>query len=247
MQQLDRISAAADPSACQPASRRIPGGMLLAQVARNITPLKDALQAAIDYVQTFAVSAHEQATVACGVGGCSASAAILSSWPMTAAGRTHGRRSKPRHRGSCEPGLRRLTSGFEDRLSLAKSFLFATRIAAAMTGAVRVRNRKVRQSCAGSFDPPPECRSRCTRSRVGKGLCSVTGVGRSRADVSTSTGTQRSSISEPALRAVSMSRCRTQPTIVPSASWMGIASVPLSSCLSASPMDDCGRGVWWRR
>jgi hypothetical protein len=28
--------------------------MLLAQVARDITPLKDALRAAIDYVQTFA-------------------------------------------------------------------------------------------------------------------------------------------------------------------------------------------------
>jgi AcrR family transcriptional regulator len=30
------------------------GGMLLAQVARDIAPLKDALQAAIDHVQTFA-------------------------------------------------------------------------------------------------------------------------------------------------------------------------------------------------
>ncbi|MGW5582971.1 hypothetical protein ACWEWF_03160, partial [Streptomyces sp. NPDC003857] len=32
------------------------GGTLLAQVARNIGPLKDALQTAIDYVQTFATS-----------------------------------------------------------------------------------------------------------------------------------------------------------------------------------------------
>ena len=31
------------------------GGMLLAQVARDIAPLKDALQAAIDYVETFAI------------------------------------------------------------------------------------------------------------------------------------------------------------------------------------------------
>jgi TetR/AcrR family transcriptional regulator, transcriptional repressor for nem operon len=55
MQELGRISAEADPvrlaylllSAFQ-------GGMLLAQVARDIAPLKQALQAAIDYVQTFA-------------------------------------------------------------------------------------------------------------------------------------------------------------------------------------------------
>jgi AcrR family transcriptional regulator len=32
------------------------GGMLLAQIAREITPLRDALTAAIDHVQTFAVS-----------------------------------------------------------------------------------------------------------------------------------------------------------------------------------------------
>ncbi|MEU6774759.1 hypothetical protein [Streptomyces sp. NPDC046759] len=32
------------------------GGMLLAQVARDIAPLKDALQAAIDHLQTFATS-----------------------------------------------------------------------------------------------------------------------------------------------------------------------------------------------
>jgi hypothetical protein len=30
--------------------------MLLAQVARDIAPLKDALQAAIDHLQTFATS-----------------------------------------------------------------------------------------------------------------------------------------------------------------------------------------------
>lgn len=55
MRRLGRISAEADPtrlanlllSAHQ-------GGMLLAQVARDVAPLKDALGAAIDHVQTFA-------------------------------------------------------------------------------------------------------------------------------------------------------------------------------------------------
>jgi hypothetical protein len=36
------------------------GGMLLAQIAQDVTPLKDALTAAIDHVQTFeATSAGE--------------------------------------------------------------------------------------------------------------------------------------------------------------------------------------------
>jgi AcrR family transcriptional regulator len=54
MQRLGRISADADPA--QLANLLLSafqGGSLLAQVARDITPLKDALQAAIDYVQTF--------------------------------------------------------------------------------------------------------------------------------------------------------------------------------------------------
>ncbi|GAA3840806.1 TetR/AcrR family transcriptional regulator [Streptomyces chiangmaiensis] len=57
MQRLGRLSADADPT--QLANLLLAayqGGMLLAQVARNIAPLKDALQAAIDYVQTFATS-----------------------------------------------------------------------------------------------------------------------------------------------------------------------------------------------
>jgi TetR/AcrR family transcriptional repressor of nem operon len=57
MQQLSRISAEADPT--QLANLLLAafqGGMLLAQVARDIAPLKDALQKAIDYVQTFATS-----------------------------------------------------------------------------------------------------------------------------------------------------------------------------------------------
>ena len=56
MQRLGRISAEADPTRL--ASLLLSayqGGMLLAQVARDIAPLKDALQAAIDYVQTFAM------------------------------------------------------------------------------------------------------------------------------------------------------------------------------------------------
>jgi hypothetical protein len=54
MQRLGRISTDADPA--QLANLLLSafqGGSLLAQVARDITPLKDALQAAIDYVQTF--------------------------------------------------------------------------------------------------------------------------------------------------------------------------------------------------
>jgi AcrR family transcriptional regulator len=54
MQQLGRISTDADPT--QLANLLLSafqGGSLLAQVARDITPLRDALQAAIDYLQTF--------------------------------------------------------------------------------------------------------------------------------------------------------------------------------------------------
>jgi hypothetical protein len=57
MQQLNRISTEADPK--QLANLLLAafqGGMLLAQVARDIAPLKDALQTAIDYVQTFATA-----------------------------------------------------------------------------------------------------------------------------------------------------------------------------------------------
>lgn len=57
MQRLSRISAEADPT--QLANLLLAafqGGMLLAQVAQDITPLKDALRTAIDHVQTFATS-----------------------------------------------------------------------------------------------------------------------------------------------------------------------------------------------
>jgi AcrR family transcriptional regulator len=57
MQRLGRISADADPTRlANLLLSAFQGGMLLAQVARDITPLKDALRAAIDYVQTFAMS-----------------------------------------------------------------------------------------------------------------------------------------------------------------------------------------------
>jgi TetR/AcrR family transcriptional repressor of nem operon len=57
MQRLGRISADADPTRlANLLLSAFQGGMLLAQVARDITPLKDALRAAIDYVQTFARS-----------------------------------------------------------------------------------------------------------------------------------------------------------------------------------------------
>ncbi|WP_062357716.1 TetR/AcrR family transcriptional regulator [Herbidospora yilanensis] len=56
MRTLGRLDAEADPTrlACLLLAA-FQGGMLLAQVARDITPLKEALRAAIDYVQTFAV------------------------------------------------------------------------------------------------------------------------------------------------------------------------------------------------
>ncbi|MGW5062715.1 hypothetical protein ACWEQ2_36335, partial [Streptomyces sp. NPDC004096] len=51
------ISAEADPARlANLLLAAFQGGTLLAQVARNITPLKDALQTAIDYLQTFATS-----------------------------------------------------------------------------------------------------------------------------------------------------------------------------------------------
>jgi AcrR family transcriptional regulator len=56
MQRLNRINAEADPTQlAYLLLSAFQGGMLLAQVARDITPLKDALQAAIDHVQTFAM------------------------------------------------------------------------------------------------------------------------------------------------------------------------------------------------
>jgi len=57
MQQAGRLSPDANPA--QLASLLLAafqGGMLLAQVAQNISPLKEALQAAIDHVESFATA-----------------------------------------------------------------------------------------------------------------------------------------------------------------------------------------------
>jgi hypothetical protein len=57
MQELGRISADADPARlANLLLSAFQGGMLLSQVQRNPAPLRDALQAAIDYVQTFETS-----------------------------------------------------------------------------------------------------------------------------------------------------------------------------------------------
>lgn len=54
MQGLGRLRAEADPTRlANLLLSAFQGGMLLAQVARDIGPLRDALQAAIDHVQTF--------------------------------------------------------------------------------------------------------------------------------------------------------------------------------------------------
>ncbi|WP_312871799.1 LmrA/YxaF family transcription factor [Amycolatopsis acididurans] len=56
MQRLGRLSAEADPTRLASLLlSAFQGGMLLAQVARDIAPLKDALGAAIDYARTFAI------------------------------------------------------------------------------------------------------------------------------------------------------------------------------------------------
>ncbi|MEU6520600.1 TetR/AcrR family transcriptional regulator [Streptomyces sp. NPDC046978] len=68
MQQLGRISTEADPARLATLLlAAFQGGTLLAQVARNITPLKDALQTAIDYLQTFATS-PDDSVIAPGAG-----------------------------------------------------------------------------------------------------------------------------------------------------------------------------------
>lgn len=57
MQRLGRLSADADPAhLANLLLAAFQGGMLLAQIARDISPLRDALQAAIDHLETFAPS-----------------------------------------------------------------------------------------------------------------------------------------------------------------------------------------------
>ncbi|MFI5614070.1 TetR/AcrR family transcriptional regulator [Amycolatopsis sp. NPDC051903] len=56
MQRLGRLDATADPTRLAHALlAAYQGGMLLAQVARDIAPLRDALYAAVDYLETFAI------------------------------------------------------------------------------------------------------------------------------------------------------------------------------------------------
>ncbi|MFC7656437.1 TetR family transcriptional regulator C-terminal domain-containing protein [Pseudonocardia benzenivorans] len=57
MRRLGRLRAGADPEQlANLVLAAFQGGMLLAQVARDIAPLRDALTAAIDHLQTFATS-----------------------------------------------------------------------------------------------------------------------------------------------------------------------------------------------
>ncbi|TCC49115.1 TetR/AcrR family transcriptional regulator [Kribbella capetownensis] len=57
MQRLGRLDADADPTRLSNLLlSAYQGGMLLAQIARDVVPLEDALYGAIDYVQTFTTS-----------------------------------------------------------------------------------------------------------------------------------------------------------------------------------------------
>ena len=58
MQRLGRIDASADPvRLAHMFLAAYQGGMLLAQIARDIAPLRDSLYAAVDHLRTFATSA----------------------------------------------------------------------------------------------------------------------------------------------------------------------------------------------
>jgi hypothetical protein len=61
MREQGRLRSGADPAQLTNLlMAALQGGMLLAQIAQDVTPLKDALTAAIDHVQTFeATSAGE--------------------------------------------------------------------------------------------------------------------------------------------------------------------------------------------
>ncbi|QRP47968.1 hypothetical protein [Amycolatopsis sp. FDAARGOS 1241] len=55
-QRLGRLDATADPTRlAHTLLAAYQGGMLLAQIARDIAPLRNALYAAVDYVETFAI------------------------------------------------------------------------------------------------------------------------------------------------------------------------------------------------
>ena len=56
LQRQGRLSSEADPERLASLLlAAFQGGMLLAQVARDISPLRDALEAALDYIETFAI------------------------------------------------------------------------------------------------------------------------------------------------------------------------------------------------
>lgn len=60
MQQLGRINATADPvRLAHMFLAAYQGGMLLAQVARDIAPLRDSLYAAVDHLRTFATTTND--------------------------------------------------------------------------------------------------------------------------------------------------------------------------------------------
>ncbi|MFD0783952.1 TetR/AcrR family transcriptional regulator [Micromonospora azadirachtae] len=59
LQRRGRLSNEADPERLASLLlAAFQGGMLLAQVARDIAPLRDALEAALDYIETFAIPHH---------------------------------------------------------------------------------------------------------------------------------------------------------------------------------------------
>jgi AcrR family transcriptional regulator len=68
MQRLGRIDSSADPVAlANMVLAAYQGGMLLAQVARDIAPLRDSLYAAVDHLRTFATT-PDDAAAPCGEG-----------------------------------------------------------------------------------------------------------------------------------------------------------------------------------
>ena len=59
MQRLGRINSTADPDQlAHMFLAAYQGGMLLAQIARDITPLRDTLYAAVDHLRTYATTPH---------------------------------------------------------------------------------------------------------------------------------------------------------------------------------------------
>lgn len=62
MRQLGRLDPSADPTRlAHSLLAAYQGGILLAQIARDITPLRDALYAAVDYLERFVITADDDA------------------------------------------------------------------------------------------------------------------------------------------------------------------------------------------